>query len=228
MINLESFISSYKIEDLEKYNVELQKSLAVQQKVFKDYEEKVKNNINALEEATNELDKLNKIKEVLNKASEISRDKAVAVIENTVNPMLQGIVGDNYTFKVIPGVLRGKPSVEFKIITDVDGNISEQNPETSCGGGLIDIISTALRYSFLSLYDGGINNAAILDEPGRMISTHGSQQYADFIKYLGTAFNRQTIMCTHNPNIAKYADKIIEVSKPHDTAIISYPDTITI
>lgn len=228
MINLESFISSYKIEDLENYNVELQKSLAVQQKVFKDCEEKVKNNINTLEEVTNELDKLNKIKEVLNKASEISRDKAVAVIENTVNPMLQGIVGDNYTFKVIPGALRGKPSVEFKIITDVDGNISEQNPETSCGGGLIDIISTALRYSFLSLYDGGINNAAILDEPGRMISTHGSQQYADFIKYLGTAFNRQTIMCTHNPSIAKYADKIIEVSKPHDTAIISYPDTITI
>lgn len=228
MINLENYISINELKDFKEYNVELQKKLAIQQKVSEDCELKEINNTNLLKETSDKLDKLNKTKEVLNKASEISRDKAVAVIENTVNPMLKGVVGENYTFKVVTGILRGKPSIDFKVITNVDGNISEQNPETSCGGGLIDIISTALRYSFLSLYDGGINNAAILDEPGRMISTENSKQYADFIKYLGNAFNRQTIMCTHNPNIAKYADKIIEVSKPNDTAKITYPDSVTI
>ena len=169
-----------------------------------------------------DINTLEKVKEVLNNASENSRKEAIAIIENTVTPMLQAIMGDKYKFKVENSILRGKPAIDFYIITTVDGEESKQDLMKFSGGGFVDTVSTALRYAFLNIYDGGINGPAILDEPARMISQNVSSEYAEFVKYLGDTFGRQTIMCTHSAIIARYADKAIEVTKPIDCSVINY------
>lgn len=154
-----------------------------------------------------------KAKEVLNELSETVRDKAILILQQTVTPMLQAISEEPYLFEIVPSVLRGKPNVDFWIVENINGEVSYQDPIRFCGGGFVDIISSALRYAFLDIYDGGVNNAILLDEPGRMISEQASSKFADFIKYLGTSFNRQTIMCTHSSNMAAFADRTITVNK---------------
>lgn len=156
---------------------------------------------------------------VLNEVSKLSRQTAIDIIESTVTPMVKSVLGTQYSFKVIPSILRGKPAVDLKIVEFVDGEESEQD---LLSGGFLDAISTGFRYAFLSLYEGGINNAVILDEPARMVSENASKDYADFIKYLGATFNRQTIMCTHKSEIAQFADRIINIEKTVDGSTINY------
>lgn len=158
--------------------------------------------------------------ELLNQVSIEARLKAKVHLETIVTEALQYISGADYAFK-IDMLNRGKPSCDFYVESTINGIRTRQKPENACGGGFVDIISTALRYAYLEIFsDPAIKNSCIiLDEPGKMISEQASVKFGEFIKFLGNNFDKETIMITHNENIASmaekthYADQLNGVSK---------------
>jgi DNA repair exonuclease SbcCD ATPase subunit len=168
--------------------------------------------------ATNEylIDLYNVTNVVLGNASKTIRDVARGHFEKIITDALQFVTQDNtIKFVIEESVTRNKPSYEFYIETMVDGNVSRQKPEEACGGGFIDIISVTAKYAYWQIFkDPEIkNSSSILDEPGKMISEQMSVKFAEYIKFLGKHFNKQTIMITHNENLANIADKMFYVSK---------------
>ena len=152
--------------------------------------------------------------ELLSQVSKVARESAKQHLESIVTEALNYILGGNERFVIELGESGGKPTCEFYVETIVNGEVSRQKPEQACGGGVVDIISTTLRYAYLEIFhDPTIKNKTmILDEPGKMVSELASEKFADFIKYLGETFDKQTIMITHNDTLMTVADKTFHVS----------------
>ena len=158
---------------------------------------------------------MSKIITVMTQTGQLARDQARAHFEKIVTDALQFVTqSSDYKF-IIQDKGGAKPAYDFFIESPIDGKPCLQKPEDANGGGFIDIISTTLKYAYLEIFDDPtIKNAAILlDEPGKMISNEMSIKFAEYLKFLGKHFNKQTIMITHNSNLSATADAVFLVEK---------------
>ena len=209
-------MNDYK-ETLEKIKESYNTKTGEKQRLEKD---KIK-----LQESVKKLEELSitnaKIVELLVAVSGCARDKARSQLEVIVTTALSYVSDENYGFS-IEQVNDKSNSYEFYVVSEVNGEISKQKPQDACGGGFVDIISTALRFAYLNAFsDPTINNAVILDEPGKMVSEQASVRLAEFIKNLSLSFDRQTLMVTHNENLLWVADKSIHASKTNGKSFVT-------
>ena len=154
--------------------------------------------------------------QLLVNTSNISRTNAKKHFESIVTNALQFITQNpDYEFIIEEKQNKNSTSYEFYISSTVNGVKCYQKPEEANGGGFIDIISVAMKYAYLQIFnDPKIMNATLFyDEPGKMISTDMSIKFAEYIKFLGSHYGNQTIMVTHNENLANIADKTFIVQK---------------
>ena len=210
------------IEELTKeYNGKL-----AQKQLLENQIKQVTNKVNTEKQ---EISELNQVLAILKSVSKCARELAKSQLETIVTDSLRYIHGDTCRFEIELTEQRKVPSAEFYIISDVNGQESKQIPTEACGGGYIDVISTALRYAYIKAYNNPeIKNAIILDEPGKMLSENASVKFAEFIKQLGNLFSKQTIMVTHNDALKTVADKSFDVRKVNSCSIVSETNNIAI
>ncbi len=175
-----------------------------------------------------ELEDLKAKSEVLSKVSvlfqltaEYARNQAKTQIEDLVTRCLQFIFENDVEFLIEFDTNGNIPVGEFYIVSNYDGYTVKNNPENSRGGGVIDLISIALRISFLEIYKPRLMGPLILDEPGKHISEGYVFNLGDFLKETTRMFNRQIIMVTHNPTLSEFADESFSVSIKNGVSIIS-------
>jgi DNA repair ATPase RecN len=162
---------------------------------------------------------LEKVIVILTQAATTSRDNARAHFEKIITDALQFVSqSKDYEFVIKELTGRAKASYEFYIKSTVNGVECIQKPEDANGGGFVDIISVAAKYAYLEIFnDPKIMSGTLLyDEPGKMISEQMSVKFAEYIKFLGNHYGRQTIMVTHNDNLSNVADKTFMVRKDHN------------
>lgn len=164
-------------------------------------------------------EQLEKAIAILTQAATTSRDNARAHFEKIITDALQFVSqSQDYEFiiKELPG--RAKASYEFYIKSTVNGVECIQKPEDANGGGFVDIISVAAKYAYLEIFNDPkvMSGTLLYDEPGKMISEQMSVKFAEYIKFLGNHYGRQTIMVTHNDNLSNVADKTFVVRKDHN------------
>ena len=156
---------------------------------------------------------------LLGTVSDNARGSVKSSFEKIVTEALQFITqSTDYEFVIQENKNGSKPAYEFYIKTTVDGVESLQNPIEANGGGFIDIISVAAKYAYLELFNAPriMNSSVILDEPGKMIDEQRSIKFAEYLKELGSSYNKQTIMITHNPTLTTIADKTYYVTQTAD------------
>ncbi|MCK9442917.1 MAG: ATPase [Tissierellaceae bacterium] len=145
-----------------------------------------------------ELDLLSKVAVLLQKTSEFSREQAKKQVESLVTKCLQFIFESDIQFTIEIDELRGKSSAEFYVTNKNENLIIKTKPELSRGGGVVDIVSLALRIAFLQTHKPRIEGPLILDEPAKHVSDDYIYNVADFLRQTSELFNRQIIMVTHN------------------------------
>ena len=150
------------------------------------------------------------------KTSEYAREQLKVRIEETVTAAMQvaGFPG-NLRFKVLLTERGGQPAAEWRIIgAREDGTEMETSVEDSHGGGLVDVVSLALRLALLQLSRPKPAPLVILDEPGKHVSAEYAPNVAFFLKQFGEQTGHQVIMVTHNDTLAEMADVATQVDKP--------------
>lgn len=162
---------------------------------------------------------LEQVIQIFTQAATVSRDNARKHFEKIVTDALQFITqSKDYEFIIqeLPG--RAKASYEFYIKSTVNGIECIQKPEDSNGGGFVDIISLAAKYAYLEIFNDPkiMNDSLLYDEPAKMVSEQMSVKLAEYIKFLGSHYDRQTIMVTHNDNLSNVADKTFIVQKDNN------------
>ena len=173
----------------------------------------IENNITTFEDMNKNFEK---VIIILTQAATTSRNNARAHFEKIITDALQFVSqSQDYEFVIKELTGRAKASYEFYIKSTVNGVECIQKPEDANGGGFVDIISVAAKYAYLEIFnDPKIMSGTLLyDEPGKMISEQMSVKFAEYIKFLGNHYGRQTIMVTHNDNLSNVADKTFIVRK---------------
>lgn len=181
---------------------------------------KTENNINSNNE---EIELLESSSVLLQEVSSTVKNQAKTYLEQIVTDALRYVHNDNCKFEIEFNSQRGMTNAEFYVVSEINGVTCKQIPQDSCGGGYIDVISTALRYAYNNIYNSPrINNAMILDEPGKLVSEQASVNFAEFIKQLGELFDKQTIMVTHNDSLKGIGDNTISFSKINNKSVVNY------
>ena len=148
---------------------------------------------------------------VLGKLSEKQRAAAKAKLEELCTFALQYSISPDLESKIELTTLRGKPAAQLFIVNNATG--VRTTPVAANGGGIVDIVSTAIRFVITEVWrDPFINGPMILDEAYKHLSKEYTALIAEFLKTLSTDFDRQIILSTHNDFIAQSADKRIHVS----------------
>ncbi|MBC7087303.1 MAG: ATPase [Tissierellales bacterium] len=174
---------------------------------------KKENLLNMKEKTSKELEKceldLKVLEEVLilfNKTSEYARLQAKKQIELIVTKCLQYIFESDVKFEIEIEELRNKPSAEFYVINETDDFTLKTKPELSRGGGVVDIVSLALRIAFLQIHKPSIEGPLVLDEPAKHVSEDYIYNLGEFMKETSEMFQRQIIMVTHNQHLAALSE----------------------
>ncbi|MBO8158360.1 ATPase [Thermosyntropha sp.] len=152
------------------------------------------------------------VNEIYKKAAEYAREKSKVAIENIVSRALSIVFSDDLKFEVEIKRERDKDSARFLVSSTYGGEFKITNePQEARGGGVVDIISLALRIALLETSKFNNFGPLVLDEPAKHVSGEHIDNVAAFLRTVITTFNRQIIMVTHNQYLAESGDIVYEV-----------------
>jgi len=142
-------------------------------------------------------------------AGQAARELVTKRFNAVVSFALQSVFGEDYTFDTELTVKRNAVSAEFRVM---DSKYSEPaNPLDSRGGGVVDVISLALRVVMLELFSPRIDGPLVLDEPTRHLSDEYSGRAAELLNAISTRTGRQIVLVTHDDILAKEAEHRVEL-----------------
>lgn len=174
-----------------------------------------------LQKILNNIDVLDKVKVLLQKVSEYAREQSRIQIEALVTNCLQYIFDSSLEFKIEINEVRGRPEAEFYVISKYGGTEIKTKPQDARGGGIIDIISLAIRIAMLECSNIDNKGPIILDEPAKHVSEDYINQVAEFLKQVTKMFNRQVIMVTHNRHLSEMADKWYRIEMNDGVSVVT-------
>lgn len=181
--------------------------------------EQLNKNNNLLSEIKEQIELLEEVTLLFQKTSEFAREQAKSQIETLVTKCLQYIFESNVEFEIELSELRNKANAEFYVTNITDEFTIKTKPELSRGGGVVDIVSLALRIAFLQIHKPPIEGPLILDEPAKHVSEDYIYNVGDFLKETSEMFSRQIIMVTHNQHLSAIANQAYKVQLVNSESI---------
>lgn len=165
---------------------------------------------------------LTQVSLLFQKTSEFAREQSKRQIEDTVTKCLQFIFETDIEFLIELSEARSVPIADFFVQSNYsEGYSIKTKPEIARGGGVVDIISLALRIAFLQQNQPILSGPLILDEPGKHVSNDYIFNLGEFLKQSSNIFNRQVIMVTHNPHLSQISDKAFQVKNKKGISEVS-------
>lgn len=199
------------IEEIEKHTQQLMVEYAMKKNIKEKLEKDLNAKQNELEEVANLIDVLEQVRLLLQRASEYAREQIKQQIEMLVTHCLQFVFGPNLEFEIELSEVRGKTNAEFYVVSIYDDVKIKTKPQDARGGGVVDVISLALRIAVIQSTDLYKDGPLILDEPAKHVSNEYINNVAQFLKQISDVFHRQIIMVTHNQYLSEIADLAYKV-----------------
>jgi len=154
------------------------------------------------------LDDLEESRNLIQEASIRTQKELEYHISSIATKMLQTVFEDSIEFNVEFVTRRNTTECDLLIKEDE----LQMKPLDSCGYGVADVASIALRISYWKLTDN-IRNVFILDEPFRNLDKEKQPIAAQILKELSEQLNIQFIIVTHNKELIEIADKVFYIKK---------------
>lgn len=178
--------------------------------LLKDQEKSIRDKLDSL---AADLNTWQQAQALLIDVSSLSRERVRKVIEDTVTAALRAIVSDSLAFRVEVGDRGGRPTADWLVVSDYTSGSIAVPPEEARGGGIVDVVSLALRMAVLELIRPPISGPLILDEPGKMVSEEYVPALAGFLRRYAESTGRQVLIVTHNETLLEAADRGYRVTK---------------
>lgn len=176
--------------------------LLVHKKVLVDRLREINSSVGEKEER---LKHLLQSRAIIQEVAEETQSNVEVHISEIVSLALSAVFADPYEFKLSFVQRRGRTECDLRLIKDDN----EFDPLTASGGGVVDVVSFALRLALWSLKDR--RDLLILDEPFRFVSVDLQEKCSAMLKELSSRLGVQIIMVSHLPNIITSADTVFVV-----------------
>lgn len=169
----------------------------------------IDNNTNSISNLQQEITLLNSSKQFLISYSEFSKEKVKEKLENLANTALRAVFTDkSIVFRIISD--RQKRGLYYDLMVETDGEIMPLFDGK--GGGVMDIISIAMRISFLKLFQHKLRQSIILDEPFKNLDSDRVTLAIEWLKTVSRELEIQFIIVTHIPSLIDSADKAFKMN----------------
>ena len=137
-------------------------------------------------------------------------------IEDVVNNALSAVFGDAYEFVIRFEPKGGRTSASLILMSGG----RELDPLRSNGGGLVDILTFALRVAIIII--SRAPRVLVLDEPFKHVSADLRPAAYEMLGKLTKKTGIQIIACTHDPELTEVADRVITVSLDDRVSKVEY------
>lgn len=141
-----------------------------------------------LDESQKHLEALNGLKAVIQQVAKETQDKLRLRFEAIVQACLDAVFPKSYTFKMEFISRRGQ--VEVDMWLDKDG--TRMDPLDSNGGGVVDVMSIALRLCCLTLSTN--SKLLLLDEPFGHLRGEARERLGELLAIISEKLNVQILM----------------------------------
>jgi DNA repair exonuclease SbcCD ATPase subunit len=150
------------------------------------------------------LSSLMEARSIFQKAAQDTQAKLEEHISNLVTLALNAIFEDPYEFKLEFVQKRGKTEADLWLVR----NGQKVNPMDAAGGGVVDVVSFALRLAYWSLTKK-TRPIFLLDEPFKHLSADLQSSAGEMLKMLSDKLNIQIIMVSHIVKLIECSDNIL-------------------
>ncbi len=200
------------LEELNKKLEQINSKLNIEKGKLQVISQNFENTKKELDKEIKYEDLLTKVILLFQKTATYAREQSKRQIEDLVTRCLQFIFETDIEFLIELSEKRSVPNAEFYVRSNYDEGYSIiTKPELERGGGVVDIISIALRIAFIQLHKPVLQGPIVLDEPGKHVSEDYIFNLGDFLSKSSSLFKRQIIMVTHNAHLAQICDKSYSV-----------------
>jgi hypothetical protein len=168
-----------------------------------------------------DIENLEKANILLQKLSEKQRKTACQKLQELCTYALQYSLGPNYEMQIEMSKERGKPAADIYVLKKDTG--TRTSPLDANGGGVVDIVSNAIRLVTMQVYEPFIDGPIFLDEPYKMVSKEFIPMVAELIAKMSADFGRQIIISTHNDFLAQTCNQIyVSMGENNESKVVNY------
>jgi len=165
-----------------------------------------------IEKQTKTRDTASKAKWVVSEVVRLTQDNVKAYIEELVTMALVAVFERDYKFIADFSMRDNRSQCVLKV---QEGDWEPYIPKDDQGGGILDIISFALRVVLWSLEDPPSENFFYLDEPMKFVGSGTSEEVeraVEMLREVSEKLGIQLIINTHEAALAAAADRIFQVT----------------
>lgn len=188
-----------------------QKSLLLRQQTEKQ---------DALGRARTDIEVWQQVQMLFAKASEFARTQLVQRVQETVTAALQAVFGDEISFRIEMKEINGKPAADWVVETAYGNELIAGDPQESNGGGVVDVVSLALRLALLELSRPALGGPILLDEVGKHVDETHQEALGAFLKSYARHTNKQILLITHQEKLAAIADITYRVERKNGASAV--------
>jgi len=171
----------------------------------------------ALDGLVQQSDSAMKARTLMSEASRLTQIRVKERIEGLVTLAIRSVFDRDYHFILNIEIKRNKSEIQLLV---QEGGKEPYVPKDDQGGGILDVISYALRVVLWSLENPRSRPLFILDEPmkwtGVLITRAGRM-----IKEISEKLGIQVLMVTHDPELMEVGDRVWRVEFADGRSVVT-------
>jgi DNA repair exonuclease SbcCD ATPase subunit len=188
---------------------EIQNFLHKQKGIKESLEQRISDNECRVKKYKRDLKNLEDAGIILKAVAQQTQEELQYRISEIVTLALNSVFEDDWTFNIDFVFKRGKTEADIYL----EKNNEKYHPMDDMGGGIVDVISFALRIMAWTLQNPQSNNCIILDEPFRFLSKELQINAGNMLQELSKKLQLQFIMVTHESALIDCANKVFTVTQ---------------
>jgi len=153
-------------------------------------------------------DNLIKLQTLIQQTAKSTQETLKLHIENLAQSAIDTVWPSKYVFRANFDISRNQTECDI-FLEDINGQ--RLDPTENNGGGVVDVLSIALRIACWSI--SGRDNVLLLDEPLKWVSATYKAFIAEIVKSISRKLNLQLIIVTHENELISIADKVFVVDQ---------------
>ena len=158
---------------------------------------------------------ISKSQDIVNAVTMATLQEIKVFIEEAVTLCLAIVYGEEYRLELDYEVKRGRSEAKIWLVRDG----IKLDPKSEIGGGVIDVISFALRIVMWILSQPRTEPVFFYDEPFRFVSRDNTYKLVVMNKEVCNTFDAQFIIVSHNDELVDGASRFVRIRKEKGVSV---------
>lgn len=133
------------------------------------------------------------------------REQAREALERLGTRALAAVFGPRWSLALHVDVSHQRPEVQIAVITETPAGRVAADPLEAHGGGVVDVVATALRLGMIFLHAPPLPGPIFLDEPGKHLSAEYQPAFGRLLADLARETGVPVVCVTHEAVLMQYA-----------------------